>query len=136
MRTVIFAVVTIHLATVAAHTSTHIGADVWLPPLAIASVAVVMIISPLAGLWLIASQRHLTGAVVITLCMGGALLLAVPNHFIWHGPYHVDAISSGMWRTPFRSTAWAIAMTGAAGFLIGARDIWVSLVPSSGQGAT
>ena len=110
-----------HAAVVMAHSATHVWAAVWGSALANLYIWIVIIIGPLAGLWL--GRRSPTlGAVIVAVSMCGALVFGVLHHFVWSGIDHVQAIPIGPWRTPFRWTAASLVLIEAAGVVIAVRS--------------
>ena len=119
----IAATVWLHAAVTAVHSAAHIGAGVWMSVPATVYIWLVIVIGPIAGWWLLRSGRACIGAVVVTVCMAGALVFGALNHFAWSGADHVNALGPGLWRGPFRATAVLLAFTEALGVAAGLQAI-------------
>lgn len=109
-----------HAAVVAGHFAAHAGSDIWLAWPGVLYILTIVIVGPFVGLWLWTSGRRRAGAWVVAVCMAGALVFGVVNHFLVPGIDHIAAIPGGSWQLPFRITAAALAVTEALGTVIGA----------------
>ena len=117
-RTAAAAVVVIHLLVSIVHGMAHDGAKIYLSAAGNAFVYSVILAGPLAALGLIWFRQRF-GAEVLAATMAGSLVFGVVMHFVIAGPDHVSHVASDTWRLPFQVTAALLAITEAAGFLIG-----------------
>ena len=83
----------------------------------------VIIIGPIAGWWLVRSNRVCAGSALVAAGMTGALVFGALNHFVWPGIDRLDAIEAGMWRIPFQATAILLALTEAFGVIAGLHGV-------------
>lgn len=123
-RVVLLATLVVHLAVAVAHGSTHALVPVGLPAWVNVVVLLTTFLGPIAGVALAWRDRPL-GVPVFTLSMTAALLVGGYLHFVLENPDHVHAIPAGPWRLPFRATAVGVALTEAAGAVVGARFWYV-----------
>jgi hypothetical protein len=114
---VLGAVVLIHLAVSIVHGQAHTGAQVPLSAAASLFVYIVILAGPLAGL-AVFRWRPRAGASMVAASMAGALIFGLINHFIVDGSDHVAHVAAG-WRAQFTVTAALLAVSEAAGFLVG-----------------
>jgi hypothetical protein len=112
-------VVLLHLAINIAHGSAHTGAQVPLSLAGMLFVYIVILAGPLAGLGLWRWRPRL-GGLIVAVCMSGALVFGLINHFIIDGPDHVAHVAAA-WRQLFGVTAALLVVCEAAGTAIG---IW------------
>ena len=119
----ITATVWLHAAVTAVHSAAHIGAGVWMSVPATVYIWLVIIIGPIAGWWLLRSQGVCSGSVVVTVCMTGALVFGALNHFVWSSADHINSIGPGLWRRPFQTTAFLLALTEVIGVVAGLQGI-------------
>ena len=117
--TLITITVWVHAAVVAIHSAAHVGSGIWMAVPATVYIWLVIIIGPIAGWWLMRSDRPVLGSSIVAVCMMGALVFGGLNHFVWAGIDHVSAIPAGVWRIPFQATAVLLALTEAAGVVVG-----------------
>lgn len=108
-----------HAAVVAIHSAAHVGSGIWMAVPATVYIWLVIIIGPIAGWWLMRSDRPVLGPSIVAACMMGALVFGGINHFVWAGIDHVSTIPPGVWRIPFVATAVLLAVTEAAGVVVG-----------------
>src|SRR5437868_3522848 len=108
-----------HAAVVVIHSAAHVGSGIWMAVPATVYIWLVIIIGPLAGWWLMRSERLVLGSTIVAACMTGALVFGGVNHFAWAGIDHVSTIPPGVWRVPFQVTAVLLAFTEAAGAVVG-----------------
>jgi hypothetical protein len=117
LKTVLAALVIVHLVVTVVHGVAHGGAHVTLTPAALAFVIVVIQVGPLFGLAL-SRARPRGGAAVVAASMAGALLFGVINHFVLPGSDYVGQVDSE-WRTVFGSTAALLALIEAGATIVG-----------------
>jgi hypothetical protein len=110
-------VVIAHLLVSIVHGAAHSGARVPLPLAANLYVWLVILIGPLAGLWL-SRSRPAAGGWVVAATMAGSLLFGIVNHFVIIGPDHVSHVAAE-WRTMFGVTAALLVLTELAGVAAG-----------------
>ena len=121
-------IVVVHLAVSLVHGAAHSGAAVPLSALQNVFVWVVILVGPLAALWMIWTGRPL-GPELLALTMGGSLVFGIVNHFVIESADHVAHITSDAWRLPFQVTAVSLALLEAAGTAVGIR--WAALKRAS-----
>jgi hypothetical protein len=110
-------VVVLHLVVTLAHGWAHTAAAVPVGWASLAFVVVVIQAAPLIGLaWM--WTNPLVGARLIGLAMSASLLFGLINHFVIASPDHVDHVTA-QWRPLFVSTAIVLAVTEAAGAILG-----------------
>jgi hypothetical protein len=110
-------VVVLHLLVTLTHGWAHSAAAVPLGWASLAFVVVVIQVAPLIGLaWMRTSPQ--AGARLIGVAMAASLLFGLINHFVISSPDHVDHVAA-QWRPLFTSTAVALAVTEAAGAILG-----------------
>lgn len=110
-------IVVLHLIVALVHGVAHSNASVPLSVSSLIFVIAVIQIAPLIGLaWMWRSQ--VIGARVIGMAMAASLLFGVVNHFIVVSPDHVDHVAA-QWRPLFETTAFLLALTEAAGSIVG-----------------
>jgi hypothetical protein len=115
--TILASIVLVHLALTVIHGVAHVGAAVSLDPAALAFVILVIQLGPLAGLAYM-RIRPVAGARVVAATMAGALVFGVINHFLIAGIDHVSHVAAD-WQWLFGSTAVLLALTEAAGGVVG-----------------
>ena len=119
LRPVLGTIVVLHLIIALAHGVAHSNANVPLSVPSLIFVIAVIQVAPLIGLaWMWRSE--VTGARLIGMAMAASLLFGVVNHFLVPGPDHVNHIAAE-WRTLFATTAFLLAVTEAAGAILGLR---------------
>ena len=106
-----------HFVLTFVHGAAHGGASVALTPVAFAFVIAVIQLGPVAGLILTRFSPR-GGAALVTACMAGALVFGVVNHFVLPGADHVAHVA-GRWRLLFTWTAVLLALSEAAGTVVG-----------------
>lgn len=113
------AVVLVHLAINIMHGRAHTGAQVPLSPAGALFVYIVILAGPLIGLgvW---RWRPRLGGWIVAVCMSGALVFGLVNHFIIDGSDHVAHVAME-WRALFGVTAGLLVACEALGAAIG---IW------------
>ena len=121
--TLISITVWVHAAVVAMHAAAHVGSGIWMAVPATVYIWLVIIIGPIAGWWLMRSERAVLGSSIVAACMTGALVFGGINHFVWAGIDHVSTIPPGVWRIPFQATAILLALTEAGGVVVGIMGI-------------
>jgi hypothetical protein len=126
--TLIAITVRAHAAVVAIHAAAHVGSRISMAVPATVYIWFVIIIGPIAGWWLMRSERPVLGSSMVAACMTGALVFGGINHFVWAGTDHVSTIPPGIWRMPFQVTAVLLAFTEAAGVVAGIVGIRASIV--------
>ncbi len=110
-------VVVLHLVVTLAHGWAHSAAAVPLGRASLAFVVVVIQAAPLIGLaWM--WTKPVAGARLIGLAMSASLLFGLINHFVIASPDHVNHVIA-QWRPLFASTAIVLAVTEAAGAMLG-----------------
>jgi hypothetical protein len=111
------AVVLIHLAINIAHGMAHTGAQVPLTLPGALFVFIVILAGPLVGLgvW---RWRPQLGGWIVAVCMGGALVFGLINHFVIEGPDHVTHVAEA-WRRLFGVTAALLVVCEVGGTAIG-----------------
>jgi hypothetical protein len=110
-------VVVLHLVVTLAHGWAHSAAGVPLGWASLAFVVVVIQAAPMIGLaWMWTNPR--AGARLIGLAMSASLLFGLINHFVIPSPDHVNHVIA-QWRPLFVSTAIVLAVTEAAGAMLG-----------------
>jgi hypothetical protein len=124
MRRALVAVVLVHLGVSIVHGLAHAGAQVLLPPAAMAFVYVVILAGPPAGLVVLCWRERL-GAALVAATMTGAFLFGLVNHFIVPGSDHVAHVAAAR-RPLFATTAALLAIIEASGAAIAMR---YALVP-------
>jgi hypothetical protein len=112
-------VVLMHTAVMLVHGAAHVRLNIELPLWANIYVLAIVGAGPIAGLLLLRSSRQRTGATVLFTTMSGALLFGLWKHFIAHGADHVMHVQAGPWRLPFQATAVLLAVSEAAGAVVG-----------------
>ena len=97
-----------------AHTRLLIQLNLW------QTIYVVLVITllPLVSLFLLLGSRR-TGYSLLFLSMLGSLVFGVYYHFIAAGPDNVAELGHHSWAAPFQVTAVLLALTEAAGALVG-----------------
>lgn len=115
------AVVLIHFAISVGHGAAHSGAHVPLPLAGALFVYIVILAGPIGGL-AVSFWRLRAGALIVAASMCGALVFGLVNHFLVAGTDHVAHVSAD-WRTLFGVTAALLAVTEAAGIVVG---LWSS----------
>ncbi len=113
-------IVWLDLAVNFIHALAHIGANIWLSFLGNAFVVVVILVAPLVSLFLLHTARlEWLGALLLFLCMLGAFLFGVWNHFLLPGSDNIGHVPPGVWQQPFQVTAVLLTLLQAAGTGIG-----------------
>jgi hypothetical protein len=115
----LIAIVATHLVISVIHGAAHSGAAVFLSPGGNLFVWVVILAGPLVGI-LVQRFFGTTGAWVIAVTMAAALVFGVVNHFVLSSADHVQHVV-GLWRSTFALTAGLLALTEAAGAVLGFR---------------
>jgi len=118
-RLTLAAVVALHLAVTVAHGIAHSRAAVPLSLPSLVFVVVVIQAAPLIGaawMW----RNPLRGARLIGAAMAASLVFGLVNHFLVPGPDHVNHVAA-QWRLLFETTAFLLAVTEAAGAILGLR---------------
>jgi hypothetical protein len=116
-RIALAAVVVLHLIVAVTHGVAHGGAGVQPGWASLVFILVVIQAAPLVGLaWM--WRNPLSGARLIGFAMAASLLFGVVNHFIIPGADRVDHVTMA-WRGLFGSTAAMLAVTEAAGMMLG-----------------
>jgi hypothetical protein len=111
------AVVLLHLVVTIFHGSAHTTAGVGLGPAGLVFVILVIEIGPLAGLvWMLKNPR--TGAALIALTMGAALIFGLVNHYVIPSPDRIDHVH-GPAHDLFQTTAALLLVTESAGAALG-----------------
>ena len=118
------AVVLAHLAVSIVHGRAHSGAQVPLPLAGALFVYIVILAGPLVGLgvW---RWRPRLGGWIVAVCMSGALVFGLINHFIVDGPDHVAHVAAE-WRLLFGVTAALLLVGEALGTAVG---VWAATRP-------
>ena len=111
------ALVVVHFFTAVIHGIAHGAAQVPLNLPGLVFVIVVIQVGPLVGLALMRVQPR-TGAAIIAICMAGAFLFGVVNHFMLPGADRVTEVDT-YWRPLFGSTAVLLAFTEASAAILG-----------------
>lgn len=119
-RVALAAVLGLHLATALVHGSTHALVPVRLAPWQDVLVLATVFVGPVLGI-LLDRRGHPLGIPLFTLSMAGAFLLGGALHFVVENPDHVAAIPASPWRLAFQVSAVGVAVTPAAGAVLGAR---------------
>ena len=113
-------IVWLDLAVNVIHALAHIGANIWLSFFGNVFVVGVILVAPLVSLFLLHTTRlEWLGALLLFLCMLGAFLFGVWNHFLLPGADNVAHVPAGVWQQPFQVTAVLLAILQAAGTGIG-----------------
>jgi hypothetical protein len=110
-------VVIAHLLVTIVHGAAHAGAGI---PTALAAslyIWIVIVIGPLAGLWL-SRSRPAAGGWVVAATMAGSLVFGIVNHFVIVSPDHISHVAAE-WRTLFGVTAALLVVTELAGVVAG-----------------
>jgi hypothetical protein len=110
-------VVLLHLVITLAHGSAHSSAGVPLNLASLVFVVAAIVVAPLAGLALM-WKHALYGGRLIGVAMAASLLFGLINHFVIPSPDHVAHVAP-QWRPLFVSTAVMLAVTEAAGAILG-----------------
>jgi|RhiMetStandDraft_4_1073278.scaffolds.fasta_scaffold50271_2 hypothetical protein len=111
------AIVLGHLLVSIVHGAAHSGARIPMSLAATLFIWIVILIGPLAGLW-ISRSRPAAGGWVVAATMAASLVFGIANHFVVIGPDHVTRVAAE-WRVLFTSTATLLVLTEAAGVAAG-----------------
>ena len=106
-----------HLLVSLVHGAAHAGARIPMTLAANLYVWIVILIGPLAGLWL-SRSRPAAGGWVVAATMAGSLGFGIVNHYVIVGPDHVSHVAA-QWRTQFGVTAALLVVTELAGVAVG-----------------
>jgi len=101
------------------HGAAHVGESAYLPPLANAFVALVIVLAPFVALGLLRAGRLRAGAWLLFGSMLGALLFGIVYHFVLPGPDNVAQVPAGPWQLPFQATSALLVVVEAAGVGVG-----------------
>jgi hypothetical protein len=115
----LLATVSAHLVATVVHAASHAAASVNTTPLQNVFILAVIVIGPLAGLWL-AGRHDAIGGWLIAATMAGALAFGVINHFMLPGGDRIDHVA-GPWSVTFGASAVVLAIIEAAGAVAGIR---------------
>ena len=107
-----FVVTVVHSA---AHSRLHIDMNLWQN----VYITLVIVVLPLLSAYLL-WRRVRAGFLLLCGSMLGALVFGGYYHFLASGVDNVNALASSVWAPPFEITAVLLALTEAAGTLIGA----------------
>lgn len=113
--------VVLHLVANAAHGLPHAEAPVPLAAWQWAFVYAVVLLAPVVALGSLWRGRPRAGAGLLAVSMAASLAFGLYFHFGVPNPDHVDAVSAGPWREPFRATAILVVLTDAIGAFVGVR---------------
>src|SRR5262249_46167857 len=111
------AAVIAHLLVTGVHGAAHSGARIPMTLPANLYIWIVILIGPLAGLWL-SRSRPVAGGWVVAATMAGSLVFGIVNHYVIVGPDHVSHVAAE-WRTTFGVTAGLLVVTELAGVAAG-----------------
>src|SRR5262245_21860961 len=111
------AAVIAHLLVTAVHGAAHAGARIPMTLPANLYSWLVILIGPVAGLWL-SRSRPVAGGWVVAATMAGSLVFGIVNHYVIVGPDHVSHVAAE-WRTTFGVTAALLVVTEVAGVAVG-----------------
>jgi hypothetical protein len=111
-------VVFAHVQVTIVHALAHIYAHVTMSDWQSTYIVVVILGLPIVSTWLLRPRPRLAYALLF-LSMLGALLFGVYYHFLARGPDNVSTIVGRAWALPFRVTAVLLALTEAAGVVLG-----------------
>ena len=111
--------VTAHLVTTVVHGASHAAAHVSTTPLQNVYILAIIVIGPLAGLWL-AGRHDAIGGWLVAATMAGALAFGVINHFMLPGGDRIDHVA-GPWSVTFGASAIVLAIIEMAGAVAGVR---------------
>jgi hypothetical protein len=116
-----YLVVVVHLLLVILHAASHQVLEVDPTTLQLSFILIVIMAAPLiAGLLL--RKWSMAGSILLTLSMAGSFLFGAYNHFVAHSIDHVAEVAllqPEVWSTLFRLSAVALAISEAAGTMIG-----------------
>jgi hypothetical protein len=110
-------VVLAHLLVTLAHGAAHAGARIPTTFAANVFIWTVILIGPLAGLWL-SRSRPAAGGGLVAATMAGSLVFGIVNHFVIISPDHISHVAAE-WRTMFGVTAALLVLTELAGVAAG-----------------
>src|SRR3954470_12222031 len=108
-----------HLLVTLVHGAAHSGARIPMTLAANLLIWIVILIGPLAGLWL-ARSRPAAGGWGVAATIAGLLVCGIVNHYLIIGPDHVNHVAAE-WRTQFGITAALLVVTELAGAIAGVR---------------
>lgn len=111
-----------HLLVSLAHGVPHETIPIPLPVWLDATIALTVVVLPVAAVALLWRGATRVGAALFTLSAAGALLVGVALHFVIPGPDNVAATPAGPWQVPFHLTAIGVAVVDAFATAAGA---WV-----------
>jgi hypothetical protein len=103
------AIVLGHLMASLIHGGAHQAAHVQTTPAQDAFILIVIVLGPLAGLWL-ARTGSAAGGWLVAATMAGSLAFGLINHFVIAGADRVDHVT-GPWASWFASTASILVLT-------------------------
>ena len=112
-----------HFAVTLLHGAAHGAAQVATTPAQNWFIALVIVVAPLAALWLARARPELGGWLVAS-AMAGALVFGIVNHFVIPGVDRVDHVAA-QWRPLFAATAFLLVAFELAGTAAG---IWYAAV--------
>lgn len=110
-------VVIAHLLVTIVHGAAHSGARIPMTLAANFFIWIVILIGPLAGLWL-SRSRPAAGGWLVAATMAGSLVFGIVNHYVIVSPDHVSHVAAE-WRTQFGVTAALLVVTEFAGVAAG-----------------
>jgi hypothetical protein len=110
-------VVIAHLLVTMVHGAAHSGARIPMTLAANFFIWIVILIGPLAGLWL-SRSRPAAGGWLVAATMAGSLVFGIVNHYVIVSPDHVSHVAAE-WRTQFSVTAALLVVTELAGVAAG-----------------
>jgi hypothetical protein len=119
-KSILAAVVIVHLAVSIVHGIAHGRAPVLLSAGATLFVVAVILIGPILGLIVYAFWLPRTGAWIVAVTMAGAFAFGLVNHFLISGSDHVSHVPAP-WRMMFGITAALLAVIEAAGSALALR---------------
>ena len=120
LRQAIWLTVLLHQAVAIWHGSAHSAIPVVLSTAQTAFVAIVIIVLPLVGSFLLWTRFRQLGAWTVALSMLGSLLFGVINHFILASPDNIAQVPEHVSRQAFLWSAFLLPVTEALGTVLGA----------------
>ena len=120
LRQAIWLTVLLHQAVAIWHGNAHSKIPVPLSTEQGAFVAIVIIVLPLVGSFLLWTRFRQFGAWTVALSMLGSLLFGVINHFILASPDNVAQVPEHVSRQAFLWSAFLLPVTEALGTVLGA----------------
>jgi hypothetical protein len=106
-----------HLIVTIVHGAAHSGARIPMTLPANLFIWIVILIGPLAGLWL-SRSRPAAGGWLVAATMAGSLVFGIVNHYLIISPDHVSHVAAE-WRTLFGVTAALLIVSELAGVVAG-----------------